>query len=156
MCQSSVSHSPRRPAGRRSGRVNVVLIGAIACALLMGTLFLLMGQESMSTVGIRFMSALARRDAKTLASISHIEGKTSDDLVKEWQRTLDRAKNFRFKWQILGSEEAGPDSGSVRLEVERNEEGYGNKYQLPLRRDGDRWKVEVRGISREMYPYLPR
>lgn len=128
----------------------------MACVILVAMLLLLIGQESMATVGARFMSALARGDAQTLAANSYVEGKTSDELLKEWQHTVDVTKHVRFRWNMLGSDQTGPETGSVRLEVERNMQGYGDKFQLPLRRVGDKWKVEVRGISREMYPFLPR
>ena len=33
---------------------------------------------------------------------------------------------------------------------------YEELYELPMVKVGDDWKVDVRGISREFYPGLPR
>jgi hypothetical protein len=144
---------------KQSGRVNLLLLGAIVCIAVLGFVFL-SGRESVTTVGSRFMSALAKGDVDTLTKMSYIDGESPDHIRKEWDFAVNEvAKHYRFTWRITSARETGKESAAVSMQVARNADSggaYEEKFELPLQKvDGD-WKVDVTNISRDMYPGLPR
>jgi hypothetical protein len=116
--------------------------------------------ESAQSVGSQFMAALARGDAKALAQLSHVPGMSKEELEKEWEFTTSvAAKHYTFRYKILGQVEASRNDASVRMQVWRNYAAggsYEENFPLPMERVDGKWKVLVRGMSRKMYPGLPR
>jgi hypothetical protein len=143
----------------RSGRISLVgLLGIIAVVALV--FLLLFVREGLTAVGEKFMTALATGDTATLTKMSYMGDTPADQVQKEWQfATQVAGKHYLFYWRVLGATQASQDRGSIRLQVIRNAASpaaYEENYALPLVKVGDDWKVDVRGISREMYPGLPR
>jgi len=145
---------------RVAGRINALYLAAIAGVIVVAVL-LFMGRESLNSVGGRFMSALAKGDVDALTKMSYMGDKTPAEIHKKWEFAVnDAAKYYRFGWRISATSEPEPNvSGTVRLQVERNlgsGGSYEENFQLPMVMKNGGWKVDVGGISREMYPALPR
>lgn len=144
---------------KQSGRASLIMLATAAMVILLGMIFLF-GKESLTSVGTRFMSALARGDVDTLTKMSLVGDETPEQMHKEWDFAVNTAgKHYRFFWRITSELQADERSGSVRMQITRNADtpgGYEEAFQLPLEKVNGEWKVDVRGISREMYPGLPR
>lgn len=107
----------------------------------------------------RFMDALARGDVDAVTENSFIDGMDQETLRERWDYTLNvAAPHYRFAWRIINTSNQGPDTASVRLEYVRNltPGSFEEYFELPMVRRDNRWLVDVRGISREMFPSLPR
>ncbi len=143
---------------RRAARVSPLVLGVVvAVAALVVLLF--MGQKSPGEAGSRFMDALARGDVDTLVKTSYSPGKSPEELRKDWEfATHTVGKHYLFHWEITSSNVVNDDSATVRLAVQRNfgPGSYDENYGLPLHKIDGEWKVDASGISREMYPALPR
>ena len=143
---------------RRAGKVSPLLLVAIAGIAALGIL-LFYGQEGPSAAASRFMDALARGDVDTLTQTSTANGKSPESLRKDWEfATKVAGQHYMFRWSITSSSIVDADDATVRLQVERNfgPSSYGENYGLPMRKIDGKWKVEASGISREMYPGLPK
>lgn len=114
-----------------------------------------------------FMSALAKGDAAQLTDRSYLNtaGKsgeatsTRDSMLEKWKQAVEGGKYYRFAYSVGASQVQPDQSASVRLDINRNPfgmGGYDEHYELPMFKEDGKWKVQVQGISREMYPYLPR
>jgi hypothetical protein len=139
-----------------AGKIHWMTITAIVGAVLMVGI-LMSGGDDPAGRAATFMSALARGDAKTLAESTYVEGKSQEEILKEWEKSVEDAKYYRFKFKIKGAQPTG-ETAQVRMGVWRNFSAgaYDENFQLELvKRDG-KWKVRGNGISREMYPFLPR
>ena len=143
---------------KRSGRTSIVVIAAVAIVAAVVLLFLMAG-DSPSAAANRFLVALAKGDTKAIAENSYMEGLQTPEIEKAWQDTYDVSKYWVFAYHIQETEEQDPNNATVRLAWVKgadSQAAYEEKYELPMvKRDG-KWKVDVRGISREMYPSLPR
>jgi hypothetical protein len=144
----------------RSGRVSFLgLVGFFGIIVLV-TIVLLTGRESLTSIGGRFMEALAKGDVDTLTKMSYVGNDTPEDLRKQWDFAVNTAGvHYNFLYKITGSQQADAKTGAVSMSVTRdatNPGAYEQNYQLPLLKVGDEWKVDVHGISREMYPALPQ
>lgn len=108
------------------------------------------------------MTALAKGDVDTLTKMTYLGANTSEDQIrKEWNFACNTAgKHYVFMWRITSSMEQDPGKvGSVQMQVTRNANtpgSYEEGFQLPMLKVNGQWKVDVRGISRQMYPALPR
>ncbi|RYG34446.1 hypothetical protein EON81_15510 [bacterium] len=143
---------------RQAGRVNFIAIGAVACLLMIIAVFAL-GKQSPTEVGVKFMSALATGDSATLTDLTYLGETPKEEVRKEWDfATQEAGKYYRFVWKVTGYSQPSDQEASIRLQVIRNLEsgGYEENFQLPLIKQNDKWFVDVRAISREMYPALPR
>jgi hypothetical protein len=144
---------------RRAGRVSLVSILALV-AIAMVAVVLLFSKQSLSNVGGQFMDALARGDVNKLAELSSLPKDSPDEVKQKWEfATQVAGKDYSFKWTITSESQASEDSGTVRLQVERNfgsGSSYGENFELPMVKVNGQWKVDVAGISREMYPGLPK
>jgi hypothetical protein len=143
----------------RYGRISILVLVAAAGILVMVGL-LAFTREGVATVGSRFMTALSTRDIDTLTKMTYLSGKSEEEIRKEWDFALNTAgKHYLFRWQILTATQADADNGSVRMYVVRNAASpgaYEEVFALPLTRQEGQWKVDVRGINRDMFPALPR
>ncbi|BBO23322.1 MAG: DUF2950 domain-containing protein [Fimbriimonadaceae bacterium] len=142
---------------RQSGRVHwITVVGLLGIVALVVLLFA--GKESPANVASRFMSALARHDVEELTSLSFYEG-DPEQLRKGWDYAVNVAgKHFLFRWSLETVKESGPDTAAVKLKVERalGPNSFPENFDLPLVLTKDGWRVDVRGISRNMFPGLPR
>jgi hypothetical protein len=144
----------------QSGRINLRLLFIAFAALTILALGYIFSQESLNTVASRFMSALATGDVNTLSENSYLGTESKDEIHKQWDYAVnDVAKYYRFTWRITGSMQQSEDSGAVRLSVAKNADGpgaYEENFALPVIKVNGKWLVDVRNISRDMYPALPR
>jgi hypothetical protein len=143
---------------RQSGRIHILTILGIVCALLVvGLLFF--SKESPENVASSYMSALARGDAAALTELSYYEN-DRNDLRKQYDfATQVAAKYYRFVWKIDHSKQTGKDSAAVVLKMVRNSadaSAYEENFELPMVMQDGKWKVDVASIQSGMYPALPR
>ena len=144
---------------KRSGRASIVVVGGVVGIIIILLVALTSG-ESASTVANRFMVALSKGDAATLADVSVMGDRSPEDVKKAWEETLNASQHFRFKYRVILVETPGPDSANAKIGMERNYapngSSYEENYQLPLHKQNGKWKVDVSGMPRGMYLWLPR
>jgi len=144
---------------RQAGRVNIVVVGAIVAIAMIATV-LLFSRQSVTEVASRFMSGLATGDVETLTKLTYLSEVPEDEVRKKWDFAVNEAgKYYRFRWQVLSAKENDDKTAAVRMYVWRNADSpasYEENFQLPLIKVDGQWKVDVRAISRDMYPGLPR
>jgi hypothetical protein len=143
---------------RRAGRVSPLFLAVLlGVAVVLGILFF--GQEGPAAAATRFMNALARGDAKALADNSVVSGKSKSELLADWQfATQYPGKHYLFHWQITSARVVDDKTADVKVQVERNysPSSYEENYGIPLTKVDGKWIVDAGGISREMYPGIPR
>lgn len=144
---------------KQSGRISVITILVLAGTLAIIAIFAL-SRESIQSVGSRFMSALSRHDVDTLTDLSYAGNQTKEEIRKKWDYAVNVAgQHYYFTWRATSSKEANADNGAVQLSVSRNANqpgSYEENFQLPMVKVNNDWKVDVTGISRDMFPGLPR
>jgi hypothetical protein len=144
---------------KRAARVNWILLFAVVAALFFVSLFFF-ASEPPTGVANRFMVALAKGDVDTLTRMTYAPGRDEKGIRDQWDWAVNKAgPHYRFRWQVLGATQADQDTANVRLFVERNLAhggSYEERFEIPLVRHENEWKVDVRSISREMFPGLPR
>ena len=142
----------------RSGRISTVLLLVIvALAALVGVIFFFRGENYMQSA-TQFMDALSRGDTAKLSELSHIDGNDKAQIKEKWDKTFRFGKHFKFIWTVKSGRETGADSAVVTLTYWRSPDlgGYDEKFEVPLIKKDGKWLVEVRGLSRQMFPALPR
>lgn len=141
---------------KTSGKVHWITIGAALGLVLLLVVLFVRGDDPQSRA-MTFMSALSQGDYKELANSTYVEGKSKEELEAAWKKSVEDAKHYRFMYKIKGVQPTG-DTAQVRLGVWRNYQpgGYDENFGLDVIKKGDRWYVRGNGISREMYPFLPR
>ena len=151
-----------RTASRRgyeAGRVSPFALFGVAAFALIGVGFYF-AAESVGTVGSNFMDALARGDAAKLTELSYMDKLSKPEIRKKWDFTVTKAAPYyRFAWRVASANATAENTAYVRLQVQRNVDGggaYDEKFELPLVKTPEGWKVDVRAISRDLYPGLPR
>jgi len=109
------------------------------------------------------MSALAKGDIKTLTDMTYLRGENREQIEKQWKFAVEEVSpNYLFRWDINHGRELSGSTASVSIKVWRNamsQSTYDEKFELPLVKNAEtdgKWKVDVTGINREMYPGLPR
>lgn len=131
------------------------LVGLAAVVVVLGLVFA--GGQSPQTRAQQFMTALADGNAKRLAELSFSRGRTQADLEKMWAESVEEAKYYRFKFKILSAQEPTPETAQVRMQVWRGlGAAYEDNFQLDMQKVDGEWKVRLEGLSRDMYPFLPR
>ena len=140
-------------------RGNWILMTLLAIALGIFGTFTFMG-ESASTAAQRFLVALATADSNTLADMSYFNPpKPRDEVKKEWEKSLEVGKFYRFVWVIKAQSSPVPGRASVQLMFTKDADkgnAYEENFSLDMLKDEGKWKVDVRGLSREMFPAMPR
>jgi len=143
----------------RRGRVHWLLLATGAAIVVLAALAAL-SAESPEGAAQAFMVALAKGDATTLADRSYFKPpRERAAKIESWKKTLDRAEYFRFVWRFKGFTVLPNDRATVSMEFVRDagtKWAYEENFSLDLVKEGGRWKVDVLGLSREMYPALPR
>ena len=151
---------------RIRGGVNFLALGLVLMVVLIVGAFAL-AKEEPAAVAAQFMSALAKHDAAKLSELTYIGKsdpaeieKAREQIKKDWDFCVNTAgKYYTFSWRLSGSRKSSEDSASATLQVMRNLESgsaYDEKFELPMEKEGGRWKVAVGAISSEMFPGLPR
>ncbi len=143
---------------KRSGRTSIVVVITIVLVAAVVGLFLLAG-ESPTGVGVKFLTSLAKGDTKTLADLSYMEGNTPQQVEEKWKQTKDATKYWMFAFSVKNTTLQDSDSASLVLDWIKNASNpsaYGEEFELPMVKVDGKWKVDVRAISREMYPALPK
>jgi hypothetical protein len=143
---------------RRSGRVHwVTVAGSVGFAVILA-LFLI-PTNSPNVAANRFMSALAEGNVDKLMSLSYYKGDEAR-MRAQWEFAVKEcAPYYRFKWRNVGLKEADDKIAGVRMMVQRNlgsGSDYEERYDIPLLKVDGEWLVDVRSISRAMYPGIPR
>ena len=118
-----------------------------------------MGRESATTVASRFMSALAKQDPEEISKSSFIGTKTPEEAKAAWKKTFEYTKHYAFEWYVSGSSQPDEKNAMVKLQVRGNADSsasYDEKFDLALRKVDGKWLVDVRAISHDMYPALPK
>jgi hypothetical protein len=143
----------------RAGKAHWLTVAGIASVLVVAGLFMF-GKDDAGETASAFMTALAKGDVDKLTQLSYYEGTSKEVLRKRWEFTVKRAApHFMFIWRISAVTHMDEDDAVATLQVIRNAEtgqGFEEKFQLPLLKANDEWKVDIRAISRNMYPGLPR
>ena len=141
----------------RSGRVNLVLLGLVFIAVAAGLLFFIGGDTPASNAG-RFLNALGTDDRKTLTDLSYMGDQSPAETRKQWDQTMDTTRHFLFAWRIESDSEHG-NNGIVKIGFVKDPMSKGafeEEFEIPMVKADGKWKVDVRQISRDMYPALPR
>lgn len=142
----------------RRGRLNVVVLIGLLGAITAVVIFVLSG-ESPSGAAARFMVALGEGKVDKLMEMSYYSG-DRDELRTQWEYATGVAgEYYRFTFQIVGEVRSGPNEAAVRMRVWRNALSamtYDELFQLPMVKREGRWLVDVKAISRKLYPALPR
>jgi hypothetical protein len=134
-------------------KLGVLLLGVI----IVGAMFL--GGESYTTAANRFMSSLAKGDVDELTKVSYIPDLSSEEIHKKWEESVRESEHYRFAWKSVADAQDSETKASVKLLVVRNafgKSGYDENFGLSLVKVKGKWLVDVRSISRKMYPWLPR
>lgn len=144
---------------KRSGRISylTIILGVFVLALIF---IVAIAGESPSTTGAKFMSALAEGDVDKLMELSYLDGSTDDELREKWEYTTKVVgPHYIFQFNIEDSVKQSDDKAVVRMELIRNygsSSAYPDRYELELRKIGDKWMISVASMDRAIYPGLPR
>lgn len=143
----------------QSGRGNWLLISVVAVLAAIGVVIATAG-ETPTTATARFMTALAKGDAQTLTDMSYFNPPRSREQVLEaWKKTLQYGKFYVFSWRVTEDTRPSPGHAKVGLQVAKDansQMAYEEPFSVDLVQQNGKWLVDVRSISRPMYPSLPR
>lgn len=143
---------------KRAGKAHWLMIAGVASILVLLGL-VIFGRDSAGEAAAEFMTALGNGNAEKLTALTFLGTGTEEEMRKKWEFATKRAAPYyRFTWRITNVTESGPSDANVTLQVMRNASAssYEEKFQLPLVKVKDEWKVDVRSVSSQMYPGLPR
>lgn len=144
---------------KRSGKLHwMMAVGLLGVIVIVGLLFF--KREGPETVASKFLTALTTRDAAKLTELSYYPGSSKEELRKQWDfATQVAGRDYQFVWKIKFAKMADENTATVALEFTRdavNPMSYGENFQLPMVREDGQWLVDVRSLSKVMYPALPR
>ncbi|QYK52955.1 MAG: DUF4878 domain-containing protein [Fimbriimonadaceae bacterium] len=141
----------------RQGKVHWMVIAGILAAVVIGVL-VFGGSEDPTMKAQKFMTALADGDAKKLAEYSTSGTYDHDQLEKLWAKSVSDAEYYRFRFKIMGAQLSNSNQAQVRMLVKRSDDpgAVEDNFQLDLKKVDGAWKVRLEGLSRELYPFLPR
>jgi hypothetical protein len=140
----------------RAGKAHwITLSGIVGVLVLVGVI--LFGGDSPTSVANRFLVALARGDVDTLMDLSYFEGDRQSLRIQWDYATKVAGPYYRFTWRIVTEKIASEQSAAVKTQFERDygPGSYPENIDIPLVKSDGRWKVDVRGLYRRMYPALP-
>lgn len=144
---------------RERGGASIITIAGIVSVLLVVAIFFFT-KPTPAAAGGEFMDALVRGDTATLTELSYMQKDTPEEIRKKWDYVFENvAKHYRFQWAPVNSKLLSDDRGTVVILVEKDfgtPGSYPQKFELPMVMENGEWKVDVRSISREMFPGLPR
>ncbi len=144
---------------KQSGRVSLLALGSLVCVVVI-TVLLIFSRESPAAAGTRFMAALQDHDVNTLTKMSKMDKLSEDEIRKQWDFAVNTAeKYYQFAFKIEGAAQADGKTASVKVRMIKDADkpgAFDTMCELPMVKDGEDWKVDVRGLSREFYNCLPR
>ena len=147
------------PRMKRSGRFNPFIIVGVICVLILIPLFVV-SKRNPENYASDFMVALSTGNADQLANLSIIGNHNLEERRQVWQQTINAGKYYTFTWRISDVTNVSNDRAAVILMVRRNlQTKMGEdetKYELPMQKTNDGWKVVEDQMNRDMYPFLPR
>ncbi len=143
---------------RRAGRFNpIVLIGLVSAIAIIVALFF--AKDVPTSATNEFLVAMAKRDVKKVTELSAYEGSRAE-LEKQWDYCLNVASlHYRWIYKIRSYRETAPGQAAVAIGFTKNafdESSYEENFDIPMKKVDGKWKVDVRSMSREMFPALPR
>lgn len=142
---------------RRAGKAHwITITGALGVVVLAVILFF--SQESPEQVCNRWFRALADADVATLVDLSYYEGDQAK-LRQQWDFAVNVAgPHYLFRWKTITAKEHDATHAAVLTQVERNlsETSFEEEFDIPMVKGGNKWKVDVRSLSKLLYPALPR
>ncbi|MBL8048788.1 MAG: hypothetical protein JNJ45_08905 [Chthonomonas sp.] len=144
---------------KRAGRIHwLTITSTIATLAVVGILF--MGKETPEQACQRFLVALAKQDVPALTDLTYMEDAKPEEISAAWKKTVTvSAPYFRFAWKFKRSSQPEPNRASVDLSWVKNADSpsaYEENYGIPMEKVDGRWKVDVRAITADFYPGLPR
>lgn len=146
-----------RKRNRAAIRVNPIIVIGVIGLIAIPIIMLMIGQ-SPEAAARDFMNALTKHDVQRLTQMSYLPD-ADPPLEQQWKLAFERAPNYVFGWQMEGSDKLGPDQAVVKILVIelRGPQLHENPtVNMPMvRRDGE-WKVDLRSLTREFFPALPR
>ncbi len=144
---------------KQSGRVSLIGIGSLFCVIVIVVL-LAFSRESPASAGTRFMIALQHHDVDTLTKMSKMDGESEDQIRKQWDFAVNTAeKYYVFTYRIDHAAQSSPTTASVTIQMTKDADkpgSYEDLAQLPMVKDNDQWKVDVRALSRDFYNCIPQ
>lgn len=151
-------------SNRQSGKINILALASIAIVGMIAA-SLVFAKEDPASVGVQFMDALSKQNVDKLTELSYID-KTDPASVEEekkrlreqWDFCVNKAgKHYMFLWNVTGATTTSTGQASVVVMMNKGgPNGYDEKYQLPMEKANDKWKVDVRSMSKTMFPALPQ
>jgi len=141
----------------RQGKVHWMVIAGIFAALVVGVL-MFGGSEDPTMKAQKFMTALGDGDSKKLAEYSTSGTYDAKQLEELWAESVKNAEYYRFRFKIMGAQVSNANQAQVRMQVIRSDNpgAVEDNFQLDLKKVDGKWKVRLEGLSRELYPFLPR
>jgi hypothetical protein len=149
---------------RQLGKVSILSLAAI---VIVGMIVasMVLAKEDPSAVGAQFMDALARHDVDKLTEMTYT-GQTDPNKIaadkkvirEQWDFSVNTAGlHYPFHWTISGSMTGQDSHATVTVQINKGgANGYDERYELPLEKEGEKWKVDARAISRTMFPAMPQ
>jgi hypothetical protein len=145
---------------KRRAKASLVLILSLLGIIGVVGIVLTSKTQNEEQVAAQFMSAVARLDAKTANDTSFIESVPPEESLKLWEKTFEYNRNYRFVWRLQGASNPTPGEALVKVGMRKDAASmstYDENFDLRLVKDEKRgWIVDVNGLSRKMYPNLPR
>lgn len=142
-----------------AGKVSVTVIVIVAFLVGLVAMMLVSG-DTPTTTAAQFMKALEDGDYKTLAAMSYGGEVPQSVLEEQWEYTMTvAAPHFQFTYEIKGETQPSRDSAIVWMMFTKNVASggsYAERFDLPMVRTEDGWKVDVFSMNRDMFPGLPR
>jgi len=141
----------------KQGKAHWLVIAGIL-AVLMLVVLLFTTAEDPTSKAQKFMTALGDGDAKKLAEYTTSGNHDQKTLETLWAKSVKDAEFYRFRFKILGTQMANSNQAQVRMHVRQSADPteVEENFQLDLQKVDGKWKVRLEGISRDMYPFLPR
>lgn len=138
----------------RAARFNPVVIFVLAAVFAIVAIFLTRGAAPPDVAANRFFYAMAARDVDDLMEFGYYPDADPDFIRRQWEYCLGIAsRHYFFTWEIKGVVSEEDDLAIVRVDFIRQYEEPGDVSLVKV--DG-KWKVDVFGMSRDLFPALPR
>jgi hypothetical protein len=141
---------------KQRGRVSLLTIFVIlGLLILVGIVVSSDRADTPERAAREFMNALATNDAPKLAANSYMDTATPDEVLAKWEATCKATKYYRFQWAIKAETTTSDTTGAVTIGM-FPQGGQDLDFRIPVVKQKGTWYVDVRSISREFFPFLPR
>ena len=145
---------------KRAGKVSILTLIVIVAVFIGATILVVFANgDSPDAAAAKFMDGLVRGDVDELVQVSDMGDESPEQVRKEWDFTIHEvAPYYHFKYFINGTTMNGSKDAVANVTMDRNygkPASYDEQMQIPMVKDGDIWKVDVRSLNREFFPGLP-